>query len=148
MQAGREGHLGPARLARRVDPVGFGARIELLPLIRSLAALSLQGALLHLFGWRRRRRRRRLPATSAAEIEVAQEIKARRLETGAHRLGNWRRCHLGDSVTGVIAGSERRWPQLDGPFLRLHPSVDVELQRLVLRLRLGLALEIEGQGVQ
>ena len=147
MQAGREGHLGPARLARRVDPVGFGARIELLALIRSFATFSLQGALLHLFGWRRRRRRR-LPATSAAEIEVAQEIKARRLETGADRLGNWRRCHLGDTATGVVAGSERRWPQLDGSFLRLHPSVDVELQRLVLRLRLGLALEIEGQGVQ
>ena len=108
VKAGREGHLGPARLARRVDPVGFGARIELLPLIRSLAALPLQGALLHLFSWRRRRRRRRLPATSAAEIEVAQEIKARRLETGAHQIGSWRRCHLGDSLTGIVAGSDRR----------------------------------------
>ena len=85
-QAGGEGHLGPAWLAQRVDRVGLGARIELLPPIRSLAALSLHGALPHLFGWRRRRRL--LPATSAAEIEVTKEIEARLLEIGADRLGN------------------------------------------------------------
>ena len=144
MQAGGEGHLGPAWLARRVDRVGFGARIELLPPIRSLAALSLQGALPHLFCWRRRRRL--LPATSAAEIEVAKEIEARLLEIGAGRLGNWWRCQLGDSAG--VAGPAGRWPQLDRSFLCLHPSIDVELQRLVLRLGLGLALKVEGQGVQ